>query len=103
MCKGKNLFKNLEPVEDGSIIFMGNSSATKVKGKGVVELEFTSRKLLVLNDVDYVPEVKKNLVSIGLLNKFGFKLVCEANKFVLSKDGVFVGKGWANKIMSSEY
>jgi len=27
-----------------------------------------------------------------MLNKFDFKLVFEADKFVLSKDGMFVGK-----------
>ena len=34
------------------------------------------------------------MVSGGLLNKFGFKLVFEADKFVLSKGGMFVGKGY---------
>lgn len=31
----------------------------------------------------------------GLLNQFGFKLVFESDKFVLSKNGMFVGKGYA--------
>jgi len=34
-------------------------------------------------------------VSSTLLKKFGFKLVFEADKFVLSKGGMFVGKGYA--------
>ncbi|GKA03463.1 zinc finger, CCHC-type containing protein [Tanacetum coccineum] len=40
------------------------------------------------------PYVHKNLVSGSLLNKFGFKLVFESDKFILSKDGKFVGKGY---------
>jgi len=40
-------------------------------------------------------EVRKNLVSGSLLNKFGFKLVFEADKFVLSKGGMFVRKWYA--------
>ena len=60
-------------------------------GKGNIKLEFTSGKTLIITDVYHVPEVRKNLVS-GLLNKFGFKLVFESNKFVLFKRGVFVGK-----------
>ena len=72
---------------------MGNSSTATIKGKGSVELQFTSGKVLTLNDVYYVPEVRKNLVSGSLLNKFGFKLVFEADKFILSKGGIFVGKG----------
>ena len=54
---------------------------------------FTSGKTLTLNDVFYVPEVRKNLISGFLLNKFGFKQVYEADKFILSKGSVFVGKG----------
>ena len=42
----------------------------------------------------HVPEVRKNLVSDSLLTKLGFKLVFESNKFVLSKGGIFIGKGY---------
>ena len=62
--------------------------------KGTVDLEFTSGKVLSLNDVYHVPDVRKNLVSGSLLNKHGFKLVFESDKFVLSKGGIFVGKGY---------
>jgi hypothetical protein len=40
----------------------------------VVKLEFTSGKTLTLNDVLYVTEVRRNLVSSSLLNKFEFNL-----------------------------
>lgn len=43
--KDKNLFGKYESIEDGSILYMGNLSTTIVKKKkGIVELEFTSRK-----------------------------------------------------------
>jgi len=41
-----------------------------------------------------MPEVRKNLTSSLLLNKFSFKQVHEASNFILSKVGVFVGKGY---------
>ncbi|XP_073225656.1 uncharacterized protein [Cicer arietinum] len=72
--------------EDGSILYMGNASTVQVKGKGTMEIEFTSGKVLTLKDVFYVPDVRKNLISIPLLNKFGFKSVFEGDKFILSKD-----------------
>ena len=43
-----------------------------------------------------MPEIRKNLVSGSLLNKHGFKLVFESNKFVLSKSGMYVGKGYVS-------
>ena len=59
-----------------------------------MQLEFIYEKILVLIDVYHVPAVRKNLVSSSLLNKSGFKLVFESNKFILSKGGTFVGKGY---------
>ena len=54
----------------------------------------TSRKKLILNDVLHVPEIRKNLVSGSLLSKKGFRLVFESDKFVLTKSGIYVGKGY---------
>lgn len=42
----------------------------------------------------HVPEIRINLVSGSLINRNGFKLVLEANKFVLSKRGAYFGKGY---------
>ena len=42
----------------------------------------------------YVPEIRKNLVSGSLLNKHGFRMVFESDKVILSKSGMFVGKGY---------
>jgi len=73
---------------------MGNASTVQVQGKETIETEFPSRKTLTLKDVFYVPEVRKNLIFVPLLNKNGFKSVFEGDKFILSKGGVFVGKGY---------
>ncbi|XP_075655079.1 uncharacterized protein LOC142625279 [Castanea sativa] len=51
-------------------------------------------KKLILNDVLHVPDIRKNLVSCSLLIKNGFKLVIESDKFVLTKNGIYVGKGY---------
>ena len=47
-----------------------------------------------LKNVQYVPTIKKNLVSGSLLCRDGFKLVFESNKCILSKFDTFVGKGY---------
>jgi hypothetical protein len=97
VCKEMSLFKTFETVENGCILFMGNSTTAAVKGKGTVNLEFTSGNVLTLTDVYYVLEIRKNLVSGGLLNKFGFKCVFESDQFVLTKGGTFVGKGYLSE------
>jgi hypothetical protein len=94
ICKERSLFKTFETMEDGYVLFMGNSTTATVKGKGTVNMEFTSGNVLTLTDVSHVPEIRKNLMSRGLLNKFGFKCVFESDQFVLTKGDIFVGKGY---------
>jgi hypothetical protein len=45
--------------------------------------------------VQHVPSINKNLVSGSLLCRDGFKVVLVSNKFVMSKCGQFIGKGYA--------
>ncbi|KAL8132571.1 hypothetical protein AgCh_008162 [Apium graveolens] len=49
---------------------------------------------LTLKNVLYVPDIRKNLVSGSLLNKHGFRIIIESDKVILSKSGMFVGKGY---------
>lgn len=68
----------------------------------------------MLVNVLHVPDIRKNLVSASLLCKKGFKTVLESDKLILSKNGLFVGKGYScngmfklsvnnNKVNSSAY
>ena len=63
-------------------------------GNGTVVLKFTSRKMVLLKNVQYVPSIKKNLVSGSQMCRDGFKIVLESNKCVVSRHGTFIGKGY---------
>jgi hypothetical protein len=82
ICKDMSLFKTFETVEDECVLFMENSSTDVVKGKGTLNLKFTFGKILLLTNVYFVLEIRKNLVSRGLHNKFEFKPVFESCQFV---------------------
>ena len=84
----------IETIDNGEQLFMGNSSSSKVEGQRKVVLKMTSGKELTLNDVLHVPEIRKNLVFGSLLSKKGFKLVFVPDNFILSKNGMYVGKGY---------
>jgi predicted alpha-1,6-mannanase (GH76 family) len=47
-----------------------------------------------LKNMQHVPTIDKNLVSVSHLCRDGFKLVFESNKVVVSKHGYFIGKGY---------
>ena len=47
-----------------------------------------------MTNVLYVPEIRQNLVSSSLPNSYGLWMVFESDKFMLSKSGMYVRKGY---------
>ncbi|GKD10153.1 zinc finger, CCHC-type containing protein [Tanacetum coccineum] len=99
VCKDCCWFKTFKPVDNGSVLYMGDDPFTPIHGKGSVVLEFSSGKSITLFNVLYVPKLRKNLISGHVLNKCGYKQVYESDKYILSKCGVFVGFGYYNNGM----
>ena len=58
ICGDKNLFSEYKQIDDSEKLYMGNSSASNVEGKGNVMLKFTSGKVVTLTDVLHVPEIR---------------------------------------------
>nr|GEZ80236.1 zinc finger, CCHC-type [Tanacetum cinerariifolium] len=96
VCKDRCWFKTFEPVEDRSVLYIGDEHFAPVHGKESVALKFSSGKTVTLFNVLYVPKLRKNLVSGPVLNKCGYKQVYESDKHILSKCGVFVGIDYYN-------
>ena len=80
VCNDKTQYKTYEAANDDQMVLMGNHNCAKVLGKWIVELQFTSRKKIILTNVLHVPYIKKNLVYANLLCKSGIKTVLESDK-----------------------
>jgi hypothetical protein len=52
---------------------MGNGSRAYVLGAGMVNLKFTSGKMVLLKNVQHVPSIKKNLVSGSMMYRVATK------------------------------
>ncbi|KAL5570958.1 hypothetical protein UlMin_020555 [Ulmus minor] len=63
------LFTSFESM-NGEKLFMGNSATSEIEGQSKVVLKMTSGKELTLNNVLYVPEIRKNLVKDEAIEKF---------------------------------
>ncbi|KAJ8899013.1 hypothetical protein K2173_008836 [Erythroxylum novogranatense] len=62
---------------DGGVVLMGNNNACKTKGIGKICLKMHDGTVRELSDVRYVPDMKKNLISIGALESKGIKITIE--------------------------
>ncbi|GKE94842.1 hypothetical protein Tco_1579697, partial [Tanacetum coccineum] len=91
----RDLFKTYKETKDGHEVMMGDNHTSKVIGSGNVEIQFISRKKLILMNVLHVSNIRKILVSGFNLCKGGVKAVIESDKVILSKANVFVGKAYA--------
>ncbi|GKA62780.1 retrovirus-related pol polyprotein from transposon TNT 1-94 [Tanacetum coccineum] len=87
-------FPSVEEVADGEQVYMGNDGTARVIGKGKVFLKFTSGKTLALNNVLYVPSLRRNMVSGSLLVRAGLKVTLEGDKVIITRNNDFVGKGY---------
>ncbi|GJW28359.1 zinc finger, CCHC-type containing protein [Tanacetum coccineum] len=73
VCKDRCWFKTYEPVEDGSVLYMGDDHFAPVHGKGSVVLEFSSGKSITLFNVLYVPNLRV-FIGFGYYNNGMFML-----------------------------
>ncbi|XP_075102233.1 uncharacterized protein LOC142177445 isoform X2 [Nicotiana tabacum] len=62
VCANKELFTSFAPAGPNEIVCMVNSATAKIEGTGKIALKMTSGKIVTLNDVLHVPEMRKNLV-----------------------------------------
>ncbi|XP_049394450.1 uncharacterized protein LOC125858663 [Solanum stenotomum] len=80
VCANKELFASYTLAPADEKLFTANSVVAKVKRTCKVLLKMTSGKVVTLNRVSYVLELRKNIVSIPVLTKNGFKCVFVSDK-----------------------
>ncbi|KAH9659029.1 hypothetical protein KPL70_023708 [Citrus sinensis] len=73
MCLNKGWFSNFKEL-DGGVVFMGNDNACKTMGIGTIQLKNHDGSIQVLTDVCYIPSLKKNLISLGVLESKGLAI-----------------------------
>ncbi|KFK23025.1 hypothetical protein AALP_AAs48951U000100, partial [Arabis alpina] len=90
ICMDREMFSTYKKNKGNEKLCMGNSATSKIAGYGKVVLKLTSERELSLTNVVHVPDMRKNLISGSLLSKHGFTVKLDADKLVLSKNGMFL-------------
>ena len=71
MTPNKDLFEELCD-QDGGSVLLGNNKACKVTGVGSVRFKLHDESIRLLTEVRYVPDLKRNLISLVEFNKKGY-------------------------------
>jgi hypothetical protein len=66
---------------------LGTHAKCGVEGVGTIKLHLKSRGFLEVEDVLYVPELKKNLLSILVLEDMGFAINFHREKVLICSEG----------------
>ncbi|KAL4385189.1 hypothetical protein GQ457_15G016970 [Hibiscus cannabinus] len=69
--RSKEWFSTYMPVNSGSV-YLGDDSCCNIVGIGEVRIRMYDGTVRTLCDVRHIPDLKKNLISLGTLHKNGF-------------------------------
>ncbi|GJW87534.1 retrovirus-related pol polyprotein from transposon TNT 1-94 [Tanacetum coccineum] len=65
---------------DGGSVWLGNNRDCKIRGIGKVRVQLRDGSSFVLNNVRYISELKRNLISLGTLEKEGYTIKMQSGK-----------------------
>ena len=74
-------------------MLMGNNAVCKVVGIGAIKIKMHDGIVRTLSDVRHIPELKKNLISLGTLDSNGCTYKAGGGVMRISKGALVVMKG----------
>lgn len=76
---------------DGGTVLLGDDFPCKVIGAGSIRLKLGSE--MTLRDVKFIPQLKRNFISVGLLDDLWYTIKAEAGTIKVSKGSLTLMKG----------
>lgn len=70
MSPNKSWFESLE-LKDGGVVLLGNNKYCRVLGVGKIKIQLHDGSKIMLSEVRYIPELRRNLISLGMLETNG--------------------------------
>ena len=73
---------------------MGNNNKVVVKGIGTCKLVLRGGRVLILHDVLFAPQIRRNVISVLVLLRLGFDWHFHGNNVKLSLGTTYYGSGF---------
>ena len=93
MCLHRHSFITYQSIDDG-LVYMGNDISSKVVGIGSIRIRMFDGTVLILADVSHVPDIKKSLISLGFLDRGGYRTVVQGVVMKVYKGILLFPNGW---------
>lgn len=90
ICSNIHWFHSIS--ETAGSVVLGNNQICKIDGVGSIKLRLTDNSIKVLTEVRYIPEVKRNLISLGALEKKGYSFCSSGGIMTVGMRGKMVLK-----------
>ena len=90
--QARKLFQNFKSGNFGKVYLVDNK-ALEIEGKGDVWIKTTSGNQWTLEDVRYIPGLKKNLISVGQLDSTGYAAEFGKGSWKIVKGAMVVARG----------
>ncbi|KAI9187197.1 hypothetical protein LWI28_025371 [Acer negundo] len=108
MCANRDWFDTYEPQSEGEVL-MGNNATCKVIEIDTIKIKTFKRIVKTLGNVRHVPELKKNLISLGILDTNGCSFTAKDGVIKVYKGSMVMMRGiklgnnlyrlWGNAIL----
>ncbi|KAG8477597.1 hypothetical protein CXB51_030467 [Gossypium anomalum] len=82
----------VEDYSDGELL-VASVNDSKIAGVGTIKVKMFDGVVRTLSDVRYVPELKRNLISLSTLDSKGYRYTAESGVLKISKGSLVVMKG----------
>uniref|UniRef100_A0A2N9FK26 CCHC-type domain-containing protein n=1 Tax=Fagus sylvatica TaxID=28930 RepID=A0A2N9FK26_FAGSY len=90
IARNRELFVDLKEKQLGEhIVYMGNNTYSDVLGEGRCKFSIGD-SVIILNNVLYVPSVRRNLISVPVLDEKGFEVKMKSGRVFISKGDISV-------------
>ena len=96
MTPNKGLITTYEKVDGGNVTIENNATC-KIVGVGSIQIKMFDGMVRTLSDVRHVPGLKKNLISLGTLDKNGCRIACQGGVLKVIRGSLIVMKGKMNR------
>ena len=83
LCRDREVFSTYAPCEGR--IWMANNTSSRVVGRGSVRFRMADGRSVTLTEVRHVPNLRKNLISIGMLDSKGCSFDASGGTLKVSK------------------